>query len=293
MSKHEAAPHWIAVDWSASGIRAWALDQSGTVLMKVRSAQGLAQVATSAFETVLFNLVRPWLLRDRTPIIVSGLPRSLQASVPTTKRPADAAVLPLATADPRLALFAVPGPHLPREPEVTFAHDGLIRGVAAERPEFRGAICIPDTLTQWVRIEAGQITKTRLSMTAELAELLIPHGTDVFAGPEVTPVLSIFDAAVSDALLHPEAMMESLVPARFDNDPAKARLKGLLIGTDLAGTRDVWRMGTVMVVNSSPWSFFYQRALKAQGVEVRSCDTDFMALAGLKHAYGSLCETFA
>ncbi len=77
MNRNNAAPHWIAVDWSESGMRAWALDSRDAVLMKVRSAQGLAQIAPEAFETVLFNLVRPWLIREQTPIIVSGVPGSV------------------------------------------------------------------------------------------------------------------------------------------------------------------------------------------------------------------------
>jgi 2-dehydro-3-deoxygalactonokinase len=86
---------------------------------------------------------------------------------------------------------------------------------------------------------------------------------------------------------------QQLLSARSDNDPAKSRLKGGLIGMELASARAAWQGKQVMIVNSSPWSSLYEQALSGQGFAVQTCDSDTMTLAGLKHAYRSLCETFA
>lgn len=293
MKQRNAAPHWIAVDWCAGGMRAWAMDQNDAVLMKVRSAQGLAQVAADAFETVLFNLVRPWLIRDQTPVVVSGLPGSVQETTMPSHRPAQADVRPVATSDDRLALYALPGLRAAEGPETALTHHGLIRGIAAERPEFNGVICIPDTQTQWVQISTGEIREAQLFMTAELSDLLVPRSEDALAIPEPLPDMGIFRSTVSESFNQPELMAQQLVPARSDDDLAKARLKGLLIGMELAAAQKIWRGQPVMVVNSSPWSFLYEKALSGQGVSVEPCDSDKMTLAGLKHGYRSLCETFA
>jgi 2-dehydro-3-deoxygalactonokinase len=62
---------------------------------------------------------------------------------------------------------------------------------------------------------------------------------------------------------------------------------------ELASTRAAWQGKQVMIVNSSPWSSLYEQALSGQDAAVLTCDSDTMTLAGLKHAYRSLCETFA
>lgn len=293
MRKQNAAPHWIAVDSCAGGMRAWAMDQNGTVLMKVRSAQGLAQVAVDAFEIVLLNLVRPWLIREQTPVIVSGLPGPVPETVGTSRRPADAPIRPVATSDDRLTLHALPRLGAAKGPEKTLSHHGLIRGIAAERPAFNGAICIPDLQTQWVQIHAGEVRKVQLFMTLELFDLLAPQGERVGVVSEPALDMGAFHGAVSEALNQPEMMAQRLLSARSDNDPAKARLKGVLIGMELASARAAWQGKQVMIVNSSPWSSLYEQALSGQGVAVQTCDSDTMTLAGLKHAYRSLCETFA
>lgn len=269
------------------------MDQNGSVLMKVRSAQGLAQVAVDAFEIVLLNLVRPWLIREQTPVIVSGLPGPAPETVRTSNRPADAPIEPVATSDDRLTLHALPGLGAAQGAETTLSHHGLIRGIAAERPAFTGAICIPDLQTQWVQIHAGEISKLQLFMTLELFDLLTPQGDRIGVIPEPAPDMGVFHGAVSEALNQPEMAAQRLLSARSDSDPAKARLKGLLIGMELASARTAWQGKQVLIVNSSPWSSFYEQALAGQDVAVLTCESDTMTLAGLKHAYRSLCETFA
>ena len=298
MNRNNAAPHWIAVDWSESGMRAWALDSRDAVLMKVRSAQGLAQIAPEAFETVLFNLVRPWLIREQTPIIVSGVPGSVLdegsggcASVPC--RPAALRVIPVKTADSRLSLHFLPDLRPPGSDGGRIACESLIRGIAAEMPDYFGAICIPGKQTLWLTMNSGEIIGTKMFMTAELADLIAPQDAELMSVPEVRPDRRVFVNAVADAMEQPELTFQHAISAREDVDPAKAWLKGLLIGQELAGARDAWQGQRVLVVGPSPWSTLYEQGLSSQGVSVQPCDSDQMTLAGLTHAYRSLCETFA
>ncbi|MGI3185637.1 2-dehydro-3-deoxygalactonokinase [Nioella aestuarii] len=298
MSENNAAPHWIAVDWSEYGMQAWAMDQHGSVLMKVRSAQGLAQVAIDAFEAVLLKLVRPWLIRDQTPVVVGGLSGVQKlASIPAYSppfRPEEASPWLLETEESRLMLHAVPGLEQSVGKGALLTHDSLIRGVVTEMPSYSGALCIPDERTQWVGVQQGEVSCLMPFMTAELAELLAPkadRGSLPVPGPAVHE--ATFRAAVSNAMDTPELTPRHLLEARFDSDPAKSRLKGLLIGMELASAQSYWRRGLVMVVNGSQWSTLYALALSGHGVGIEFCDRDTMTLAGLKHAYRSLCETFA
>ena len=195
-------------------MQAWAMDEAGSVLMKVRSAQGLAQVAVDAFETVLFNLVRPWLIHDRTPIIVSGLTGAFQQmSLPALSfpcRPADMAARSLSTADDRLALYAVPGLRQDGDDSPVFRHDSLIRGIAVDMPDFFGAICIPDQQTLWVEMYSGKVLDAQGFMTVELAELLSPQPSEALPIPEPAPDSELFSAALAEALDRPDMTTQRL-----------------------------------------------------------------------------------
>jgi len=298
MTRRGGSPSWIAVDMSPAGMQAWALDRNDAVMMKVRSAQGLAQVAADAFETVLFNLVRPWLVEERTPVMISGLSGleakgvSLSvASIPC--RLADQAPQAIPTDGLRLDLHALPGLHQAGTEGHVFASESLIRGVVVSCPEFHGFVCIPGQQTVWAGVRAGEVFRLQDFMTAELAELLVPRTGDGMIAAEPGLNKDVFAEALAWSLTQPELLAQHLIAARSDPDPTKARLKGHLIGAELAGARDFWQGQRVLVVGPGPWSDLYSGALVDLGVSVQRCDRDDLTLSGLKHAYRSLSETFA
>lgn len=263
------------------------------VLMKVRSAQGLAQIAADAFETVLFNLVRPWLIREQTPIVVSGLPDTMRNSCSSAVgtvpcRPTALPIMPVAAADDRLSLHAFPGLHMAAPDSTAVAHESLIRGVAADMPDFDGAICIPDAQTLWVEMDKGEVTGCQTFLSAELVDLLAPLNDDNLPIPRARPIKDVFLRAVEEGLHRPDLISQKLVHARCDPDPAKSVMRGLLIGVELAATRNIWEGKQTIVIETEQWSKLYAQALQQQGASVRPCDSDQFTLSGLKHAYRSL-----
>ena len=296
MSPSQVAPSWIAVDMSPAGMRAWALDRNDGVMMKVRSAQGLAQVAADAFETVVFNLVRPWLVQDRTRVMISGLSGLEPAGVslpvaPVPCRLAEQAAQPIPTEDARLDLHALPGLRQGGASGPVCASESLVRGVIVDMPGFEGFVCIPGKRTVWVGVRAGAVFRLQDFMTVDLADLLGPGTGDDLIAERPDPNKDVFSEAVAMSLTQPELLAHHLVAARADPDPAKARLKGHLIGAELAGAQELWQGQWVLVIGPGPWSDLYAGALADLGVSVQRGDRDELTLSGLKHASRSFSDS--
>ena len=84
-----------------------------------------------------------------------------------------------------------------------------------------------------------------------------------------------FDAGVSDALSRPERLGARLFSLRAEGliaglspQAARARLSGLLIGTELAAARPYWLGQRVTLIGAEKLSAAYARALAAQGVRI-------------------------
>ena len=65
----------------------------------------------------------------------------------------------------------------------------------------------------------------------------------------------------------------------------KARLSGLLIGIELAGTRDLWQDHKVMLLGDSRLQSLYQLAMDHIKIDVILVNATEMTLAGLTAAY--------
>ena len=97
-----------------------------------------------------------------------------------------------------------------------------------------------------------------------------------------------FDAAVSDALSRPERLGARLFSLRAEGllaglapAAARARLSGLLIGTELAAARSYWLGQQVTLIGADRLSAAYGRALASQGVKAHSLSATDCTLAGL------------
>ena len=71
---------------------------------------------------------------------------------------------------------------------------------------------------------------------------------------------------------------------------ARARLSGLLIGSELAAARPYWLGQQVAIIGADDLSQAYATALAAQGVSATIADSTAMTLAGLRAAYVRLKE---
>ena len=302
MKQRRSIPARIAVDWKVDGVRAWALDSAGGVLMKVRSAQGLAAIGAEAFGTVLVNLVRPWLVQERTPVLVSGLAayryaRGQAALEPVPARLCDLAPQQLQDIDPRMTVHALPGLCQTAPCAVIDGEETLARGVLAQEPEFDGVLCIPGAETRWLRLRAGCIERIQCHTTGELVDLLAAAPERDAAGEQDLRKADAFRAALMQTLdspadlplhlssLRAESLLDGAACDRLD------RLCGHLIGSDLAAARHFWDGGRVLLVGHGALVEKYQGALAALAGALSRADADSLLLAGFAQAFRGLTPT--
>ena len=288
-------PTWIAVDWGTSNLRAWAMD--GTrVLAEAQSDDGMGKLTRDGFEPALMALIGPWLDGGPVPVPVyaCGMVGSRQGWVEAPYRavpcaPLDpTALVPAPTTDPRLTVHIAPGLKQTTPADVMRGEETQIAGALALMPGYDGILCLPGTHSKWAHISAGEIVSFQTFMTGEMFALMseqsvLRHGLQGDGWDDTA-----FDAAVSDAISRPERLGARLFSLRAEGlianltpAAARARLSGLLIGTELAAARAYWLGQRVTLVGASRLSNAYARALKFQGVDAHSLSVTDCTLAGL------------
>lgn len=293
MTEAQITPTWIAVDWGTSNLRAWAMDGK-RVLAQAESDDGMGKLTREGFEPALLRLVGPWLERGPVPVYACGMVGSRQGWVEAPYRavpctPLDpAAQVAAPTTDPRLNVHIAPGLKQTSPADVMRGEETQIAGALSLMPGYDGILCLPGTHSKWAQISAGEVVSFQTFMTGEMFALLstasvLRHGLQGDGWDDTA-----FDAAVSDALSRPERLGARLFSLRAEGliagltpAAARARLSGLLIGTELAAARPYWLGQRVTLVGASRLSNAYARALKAQGVDAHSLSVTDCTLAGL------------
>lgn len=287
---------WIAVDWGTSNLRVWAMGAEG-VLAHASSDDGMGTLDRDGFEPALLKLITPWLTKSNTEVIACGMVGSRQGwfeapyrSTPCT--PLDPASLVTAPSrDPRITVRLIPGLKQVKQADVMRGEETQIAGVIALNPGFDGVICLPGTHSKWVHVSAGEVVSFQTFMTGEMFALLstqsvLRHGM-VGGGWDD----AAFDGALSDALSRPERLGAKLFSLRAEGliaglsaPEARARLSGLLIGTELAASKPFWLGQQVAIVGSKALAASYARALVTQGSSPQLYGATEATLAGLAAA---------
>jgi 2-dehydro-3-deoxygalactonokinase len=293
MTEALISPTWIAVDWGTSNLRAWAMD-GARILAEVQSDDGMGKLARDGFEPALLRLIGPWLDRGAVPIYACGMVGSRQGWVEAPYRtvpctPLDAAALVAApTLDPRLTVHIAPGLKQTTPADVMRGEETQIAGALSLMPGYDGILCLPGTHSKWAQISAGEVVSFQTFMTGEMFALLseasvLRHGLQGDGWDDTA-----FDTAVSDALSRPERLGARLFSLRAEGliagltpAAARARLSGLLIGTELAAARPYWLGQRVTLVGAAKLSSAYARALKSQGIDAQRLSVTDCTLAGL------------
>jgi 2-dehydro-3-deoxygalactonokinase len=287
-------PSWIAVDWGTSNLRVWAMDGAGAVLAEATSGEGMGKLTSAEFEPALLRLIGPWLAARPVPVVACGMVGSRQGwceapyrAVPCT--PLDRAALVVApTHDPRLSVRLAPGLKQTSPADVMRGEETQIAGALALMPGYDGILCLPGTHSKWAQISAGEVVSFQTFMTGEMFALFSEHSVLRHGMQGEGWDDAAFEAAVSDALSRPERLGARLFSLRAEGliagltpAAARARLSGLLIGTELAGARPYWLGQDVTLVGAERLSAAYARALALQGVTARSLSASDCTLAGL------------
>lgn len=295
-------PDWIAVDWGTTNLRAWAMSDSGTVLATASSDAGMGSLTPDAFEPALMAAVGDWV-QGPTPIIACGMVGARQgwteATYAAVPCPATAEKFTRPTVkNTDLQVSILPGIMQANPADVMRGEETQIAGFLALNPKWDGVICLPGSHTKWAHISADEVVSFQTYMTGELfaaiaGNTVLRHSvtSDDFDG-------DAFDTAVSDAMARPERLATRLFSLRAEgllndlpNAAARARLSGLLIGAELAGSKPYWLGQQVAVIGAGDLSALYIRALAAQSAPATQTQGDRITLAGLTAAYRRLKET--
>jgi 2-dehydro-3-deoxygalactonokinase len=289
----DVAPNWIAVDWGTSNLRAWAMGPDG-VLADASSDEGMGKLSRDGFEPALLRLIGPWLA-GKPPVVACGMVGSRQGwceasyrTVPCSPLDRDAVVMAPVT-DARLKVSIAPGLKQVSPADVMRGEETQIAGALRLMPGYDGVFCLPGTHSKWVHVSAGEVVSFQTFLTGEMFALLseasvLRHGMLGAVGWDE----AAFDAAVSDALSKPERLGARLFSLRAEGliagltpQAARARLSGLLIGTELAAAKPYWLGQRVTLIGAEKLSAAYARALSAQGVEAARLNATDCTLAGL------------
>ncbi|WP_353709031.1 2-dehydro-3-deoxygalactonokinase [Cellulosimicrobium sp. ES-005] len=308
-------PGLVALDWGTTACRAYLLDDTGTVLARRTSQDGVATISRRAivdghsreraFEDALVLLCGDWLARTPgLPVLASGMVGSDQGWQHTPYLP-----LPVELARDDVPLTAVrtriADVHL--LPGVTSAQGALTEVARGEETQALGVLLqirpaddeetvlvLPGTHSKWLRARGTRLTSLATALTGELYAALLAHtvlGHDVRA-PQA-PSWSAFDRGLDVAWDHQvEGTVLTLFSARalvvtgqLPADDVPDYLSGLLVGAEIAGIARAWLSsshGQPVVVGEPHLQERYVRALTRYGTQARLADNDVTA-GGLHH----------
>lgn len=286
-------PHWIAVDWGTSHLRAWAMDGDDAPIAEQHSDDGMGRLEKNEFEGALTGLVGDWLVADRTIDVVAcgmvgarqGWAEAAYRAVPC--RPAGEDVLVVPT-DSRIRVTILPGLKQDRPADVMRGEETQIAGYLAHNPHYAGLICLPGTHSKWVRIANGEAISFTTFMSGEMFALLseqsvLRHGiirdgwdadafveglSESFAAPEMAPA-ALFR-------LRAQGLLHGLSPRA-----ARAKLSGIVLGMELAATKAEWQDGPVVIIGAKTLGGRYTEAVRLLGGRAEYVDGDAMTLRGL------------
>ena len=267
----------------------------GAVLDSARSEQGMARLAKGEFQTALLALIDGWLDDAPVDVIACGMVGARQGWVEAPYTAVPSAPVPdtpirVPGTDPRIRAFVVPGLKQNAPPDVMRGEETQIAGFLDSHPNWDGVICLPGTHTKWAQVSANEVVSFRTFMTGELFDLLRGHSVlqhSVGDGWDT----AAFAEAVEDTLSKPEQLAARLFGLRAadllhaqDAGTARARLSGLLIGTELAASRPYWLGQQIAIIGTEELSAVYAQALQPQGAFVETADATQSTLAGLTRA---------
>jgi 2-dehydro-3-deoxygalactonokinase len=282
----------IGLDWGTTSLRAYRLDQAGTVLEKRESKAGILSVKPGGFPDELRNIGGDWLEAGETLVVIAGMAGSKQgwAEAPYLPCPASVAevaraTLPVPFSATRVRL--VPGLKARDAngvPEVMRGEETQILGVLDHLPQQEATLCLPGSHSKWVRVRAGQILDFSTHMTGEVfaalsAHTILARSLDHGAAHHPGAFARGLDRArQGGGLLHQLFGLRSL--SLFDAMPqmeAASYLSGLLIGHEVAAALEAGVAPPVHLVGAEALTLRYAAALAAFGIPSVTLEEDAAA----------------
>ncbi|ACB96441.1 2-dehydro-3-deoxygalactonokinase [Beijerinckia indica] len=306
---HAREPFVVAVDWGTSSLRLWVLAPDGTILAHRRSCEGMNQISTGGFETILRQHLAQFAedlgitgWPEPVPVICCGMVGARQgwreAAYLTVPQKLEALIEAAIVLTPSgLDVRILPGLACddPRHPDVMRGEETQLLGLICEEDAVSGWVCLPGTHTKWALLEHGEITTFTTAISGELFGLLSKHSIlrhtigQASASNEPSPA---FRLGLSEGQSDPGKLVSTLFSLRarhllFSQSEKEAAdwLSGLLIGCETAAVlKDIGQATVVTLVTDDKFQALYTEAITAMEHEVRFFDADRAVCAGLFHA---------
>ena len=293
-----------AVDWGTSSFRLWALGADGRVLGERKSRSGMSVLQPAEFEAYLESEIGELGPNGGIPAIVCGMAGAAQGWRQAPYLDVPASVDQIANhsinveADnrevrilPGLAQRKSNAWDVMRGEETILLGAVLGKGIA-------GTACLPGTHSKWAQMSGGVINGFSTAMTGELFNLLatkstLSHFIDQPGGDFSRD--DLFLSAVAETIDSPERVLSALfsiraaplLQGREGIGSLPARLSGLVIGLEIAGSRP-HATEPVALISDGALGNNYAAAFNVAGIKFDVFDSGELTRAGLFHAAKTL-----
>lgn len=298
---------FLACDWGTTNLRAWVIGEDGGVIRSRDFPLGVAKLAPGEAARRFREEVRPGLVAEHLPAILSGMIGSTLGWAVADYLPCpagrDELKAALLTVDKEVRI--VPGLRT-RGP---FGASDVMRGEETQilgwlhadpaRLKGRQVVCHPGTHAKWAICRDGRIVDFLTSMTGELYAVLTKHSVLATSAPPFDDK-GVDDKAFDEGLAAAGdggGLASRLFSARArvvaDGKPADGSasyLSGLIIGADVAAAPGLLGVkgAPVAVLGEPHLCRSYARALTAAGVDASIHEGDAASIAGLTALQGDL-----
>ncbi len=282
---------WIAVDWGATQLEAFAVNAVDGVVAKTKRPCTAQDLPDARFEPVLLEALSPWLCPSRSlPVVVCGAPHRSDirfSEVPCV--PIDPeTVVQLDMSDSRLTVTIVPGLCQRWPEDVMFGPEAKIAGFLQKTPDFSGVVCCTGSHAKWVEVDEGRVTAFTSYMTGEMFALLSEQSAlGDWVDTEEWDDLA-FLKSVEEGLRSSHGWLARLVGLRArglltgsDRGTLRSQLSGMLVGAEMAATRPLWTDRDVVIIGEAELSRLYQIALSTRGCQSEIVDATSALVTGL------------
>jgi 2-dehydro-3-deoxygalactonokinase len=299
------ARDFIAINWGSSNFRSFLINAQGLVLDAFAEPAGIASLDRAGMEAQIARLSARWPQAGMIyacgmvgsnvgwedagyaacPVGLDGLAELLH---PTRIAGRDMLIVP-GLACQRASDGA---PDIMRGEETELF--GLLR---SGRLPGDGIVGLPGTHGKWVKIRDGKVEEFMTAMSGEIYDRLTAAGmlASIVAAPAA--VGEAFASGVDAGARRQPTLSTALFGVRarvirgeLARDDAASYLRGLLIGSELADARSLYRLDeAVTLVGSAPVCALYRAALEHLGVAsqtVDASDATAQGFAGIHAARG-------
>jgi 2-dehydro-3-deoxygalactonokinase len=282
----------IAVDWGSSSLRAWRLDDGGSILEQRRSDLGVLS-CDGRFAEVLTAQINGW---DDARIMMCGMigGRGGWKEAPYVECPAGTreiadAIVPLENGSAAFAdrdLRIVPGMidrNSAPTTDVMRGEETQIVGLLDRLGDGVHVVCLPGTHSKWVQVRDHAVASVRTAMTGETYALFRNRSVLARLMPAHEPP---FDAAAFDdglrrsgdaggLLHHLFGVRTAGLLGQLTETQAPSYLSGLLIGHEIRAQTP--RPQHVHLIGNDRLLTVYAHALEAFDIDARRHPEDLAA----------------